>query len=818
MRSLTRSLLVLLVVCPIASAASPRLNLILPPGGQQGTELDVTVSGSRLADVQEILFYKPGIEVLAVEPVNDSSFKAKLRIAPDCRLGLHDLRVRTATGVSRLQTFSVGVLPEIQEQEPNNDFEAPQPIPFGAVVNGVAENEDVDYFVIDAKKNERISAEVEGIRLGITLFDPFISILDDKRFELATSDDSALVFVDGVCSILAPEDGKYIIQVRESAYAGNGQCRYRLHVGNFPRPRATLPAGGPAGETVEVTWIGDVNGTTTTPVTLPAEPTADFGLVAADDQGTAPYPNDFRVSPFGNVLEVEPNDDHNAATPFTPPLALNGVLGAQGDVDHFTFKASKGQVLDVRVFARTLRSPLDSVLNIAKKGGGNVAGNDDTNGPDSYIRFTAPEDGDYVVIIQDHLKMGGPDYFYRIELTPVQPTLTMGVPNEVERRFTGRTYVSVPKGSRQAILVTATRADFGGDLRIGAQGLPAGVAIECDTMPANQGQFPVLFTAAADAPTAGTLATITGTPTDENLKIPSVFRHTVELTLGANNVPFWTRTVDKLAVVVAEEAPYSIEVIEPKVPLVRNGTMNLKVVAQRKEGFTSKIRLRLPWLPPGVGASGSVEIPEGQTEALIPMNANGNAELRTWKVVVDGAADSPAGFVSVSSQLANLTIAEPFIGLAFQNATVEQGKSVNFLIKMTKLHDFPDEAEIELVGLPNQATTDVKKANQDVTELVFPITTTDQSPDGKHGNLFCKVTVTMNGEPIVHNIGKGELRIDKPLPPKPDAVAAAPPTPKPEPEKQAEKPLSPLEKLRLDAAERAKAQTSDANGTPAPTQ
>jgi hypothetical protein len=60
--------------------------------------------------------------------------------------------------------------------------------------------------------------------------------------------------------------------------------------------------------------------------------------------------------------------------------------------------------------------------------------------------------------------------------------------------------------------------------------------------------------------------------------------------------------------------------------------------------------------------------------------------------------------------------------------------------------------------------------------------------------------------------GGGVLRIDAPPPPKPAAPAAppaaAPAAPAPEPVKTAPppKPLSRLEKLRLDARERAKAQ------------
>ena len=90
-----------------------------------------------------------------------------------------------------------------------------------------------------------------------------MAILNAKRFELGVSDDAALVWRDGFTSIIAPEDGKYIIQVRESAYSGNGGCLYRLHVGNFPRATAVMPAGGKPGETLAVRWIGDAAGETT---------------------------------------------------------------------------------------------------------------------------------------------------------------------------------------------------------------------------------------------------------------------------------------------------------------------------------------------------------------------------------------------------------------------------------------------------------------------------------------------------------------------------------------------------------------------------
>ncbi len=802
------TLVVLALFGSEASASSPSLTGVRPLGGRRGTEVEINFTGARLADAKEVMIYQPGITTTKLTVVNDGQVKVMLKIAPDARLGLYDLRMRTATGISELRTLSVGALKDVGEIEPNNDFAKPQPLSMNVTVNGIAENEDVDYFAVEAKKGERITAEVEGIRLGVTLFDPYVAILDSKRFELASSDDAALVWQDGFASILAPADGTYIVLVRESAYAGNSACLYRLHIGNYPRFTATVPGGGKLGESVSVRWIGDVQGEKTTTQVLPATPERDYGVSAQDERGVAPYPNLFRLSPFGNTLEVEPNDNHATATPFTAPAALNGVIGKPGDVDHFLFKATKGQTFDVRVFARQLRSPLDAVLYLGAKNGGAMLGNDDSAGPDSYFRFAAPNDGEFVIWINDQLQKGGPDYSYRIEVSSVAPKLALSVPNESINRGTGVIGVAVPKGNRQAILVNAGRTDFGGELAITAANLPVGVTFEADTMAASIGTFPVVLSAAPDAPVAGSFANLSGKHVDPKQAIPSEFHQMVELVLGQNNVPFWNRYVDKIPVAVCDEAPYSIEIVEPKVPLVRGGSMALKVVAKRKPGFTAPIAVSLPWNPPGIASSGGVSIPEKQNEALIPINADGGAELRTWKVVVNGSSNGPSGPLLVSSQLAKLTVAPQFVTLAFQAASVEQGKEVDMAVKVNKAVDFPGEATVSLIGLPNKVTTEVKKITKDTPDLIFHLKTDPASPAGNHANLFCQVVITKDGEPIVHNLGTGQLRIDVPLPAKPNApapaaapkpVVAAPPAAAPP------KPPTRLEKLRLESKERAKA-------------
>ena len=174
----------------------------------------------------------------------------------------------------------------------------------------MADNEDVDYFVVEAKKGERITAEVEGIRLGITLFDPYVAILDAKRFELASSDDAALVWQDGFASIIAPEDGKYIIQVRESAYAGNGALP-------LPAPRRQLPpADGDRARRRQARRDGrgpldrrrrrrdDDEGHA-----AGRRRSATSASSPRTTRGSPPIPTPSGSRPFGNVIEAEPNDD-----------------------------------------------------------------------------------------------------------------------------------------------------------------------------------------------------------------------------------------------------------------------------------------------------------------------------------------------------------------------------------------------------------------------------------------------------------------------------------------------------------------------------
>ena len=810
----TLTLLALLGLALPAAAASPRLTDVLPTGGTRGTEVAVTFAGSRLADAQELLVYRPGITVKALTVVGPQAVKATLTIAPDCPLGEHAFRLRTAGGVSELRTFWVGALPVVAEVEPNSDFLTPQAIPLNSTVAGIITAEDVDYFVVDCKKGQRLAVEVEGMRLGTLFWDPYVAILDARRFELATSDDAPTLGQDAGCAVLIPADGKYVVQLRESAYGGGAKAHYRLHIGTFPRPTGLIPAGGRPGDEVELRFVGDPKGEVRQKVKLPAAADPDYRVFCQTADGVSPAGFRFRLADLPNTLDKPAAVGPAAATVGPVPGAFHGLV-KPGESRFFKFAGKKGQAFDVQCYARRLGSPLDPVVYLhAANGpalGAQVAANDDTAGPDSAFRATLPADGDYYLRVHDHLNKGGPDYFFRIEVTPPAPATTANLPkvngNDVSNQ--DRQSVVVPKGGRYATLVMTTRTNWSGPAAVAFPTLPAGVTAAGPTATADQATVPVVFEATAAAAVGATLTPVRVTPADGKTSAAAETRLDVNFNIGTNNTPFHRYFTDRVAVAVVEAAPYSIDVVEPKSAVPRNGATALRVVATRAAGFTGPITVTPLYAPPGFGIQGSATIPAGQTEIALSLNVTANAALKKWQTAVVAVADGGKGRVWISSKLFTLEAGPPVLALKQERAAVDQGQKTQVVCKVTLPEGFAGPATVKLLGLPAKVTAPDLTVTAATKELAFDVATDKTTPAGKH-KLFCQVTVTRNGETLTQSAGGGELRVDVPLPPKVVAAAPAKPaTPTAVPPVAAKPPekkrLTRLEQLRSEQEEREKA-------------
>ncbi|MCA9234907.1 MAG: PPC domain-containing protein [Planctomycetales bacterium] len=759
----TRTILALCVVMSAARAGEPRLDRLEPQGAQRGTVATIDFVGPRIGKApQGLVLEHPGLEVRKLESVDGNRLRAELALAADCRLGIHPVRVHTATGLSNLVTLHVGALTEASEAEPNDSAGEPQMIELDTVINGVVKPADVDCYAVELQSGDRLSVEIEGLRLGRTFFDPAIAVLGPDGAEVAFCDDAAPAHQDAFLSLIAGQAGRHVVVVRDSAMQGNDASSYRLHVGRFPRPAAVYPPGGRPGEKLEVRWIGDAAGDRTETIQLPAEATDEFLCHAADERGVSPSPLTLRVVDVPNVLEVEPNNGREQATEMPAVAAACGVIDADGDLDHFRFAAKKGQAIDLRLYAQQIGSPLDGILRVYKLDGRQLAANDDDRGePDSYLRFNPPEDGEYLVRIEDRIQQGGPHYVYRIEATRPAPVVDVRI--EEQRRYESQTVV-VPRGNRTAIMVTASRRDVGGPLHVTAGDLPAGVSVQTPELAGDYNRVPMVFDATADAPVTAGLYSLTATPAEQGKQLASRFLQQTWLVRGRNNFPVWNYFAPRPAIAVTEPAPFRLRLVEMQAPLVQNGSKNLQVVAERDEGFTAGIRIRTLYNPPGVSANNSLSIREKENEAALPVTAGGNAKPGDWDMVVVGEADVD-GRIVVSTQLAKMRVAPGHMGLTFGTVATGQGVDAEYVIPLEQRTPFDGVAKLELLGLPPGVTAPVVEIDKTAEQVVFPLTVAADARVGRHRSVMCRVTLTEAGEPVVQTVGSGELRIDPQKPP-----------------------------------------------------
>ena len=127
------------------------------------------------------------------------------------------------------------------------------------------------------------------------------------------------------------------------------------------------------------------------------------------------------------------------------------------------------------------------------------------------MKVTPSETTNYFVRIRDAMGDGGRDFGYRVEITPADPRVAVKIPEVARNDTQARQYIAVPRGNRFATLISAKRANFGGELTFGIEGLPEGLTLSADTMAKNLEAMPLVFEAASSAPVAGRLLDWLGT-------------------------------------------------------------------------------------------------------------------------------------------------------------------------------------------------------------------------------------------------------------------------------------------------------------------
>ncbi|HSR70108.1 MAG TPA: hypothetical protein VLU25_19420 [Acidobacteriota bacterium] len=151
----------------------------------------------------------------------------------------------------------------------------------------------------------------------------------------------------------------------------------------------------------------------------------DFGLTALRlEQGIlstiavseGPVFSSFDItSSLDAVPEQEPNDTLETAGDLQLPARVSGVVTPVQDTDLFSFQASQGDILTVYTQTERGVSRLDSFLSLETPSGELLAFNDLNRllrRFDSFLQVVLPDDGEYVLRVEDFALQGGPAFTY----------------------------------------------------------------------------------------------------------------------------------------------------------------------------------------------------------------------------------------------------------------------------------------------------------------------------------------------------------------------------------------------------------------------
>ena len=784
-RCLLTLLAVMLDPAGAFAGSSPELNSVMPRGVQRGREHTLHLKGVRLTGAEEVFFYGKGITTKSVKVIDHKKLEVVVNVEADCRLGEHVLQVRCDKGVSDFRTIFVGPYPAVAEKEPNNDFATAKKIKLNQTAVGQIRAEDQDYFVVSLKAGTRMSVEVEAMRLG-TFFDSKIFVFDANKKEVAVCDDTELFNQDGFVTVTAPADGDYFVMIRDAAFASVNNANYRLHIGDYDRPRAMFPSGGNKGVKLMTEMFAPlalegwrVAAGKSVEISLPGDPRAQEVF------GDGPSALPLRVVSFQNFVRADDAENFNFKTALevATPIAINARITRPEQRHFYSFHAKKNKKLSIDVFAKRIGSPLDPIVNVFDAKRKSLIGSDDAKDrPDSFLVFNPPADGVYSLRLMDYFGRGDDDMIYRVEITPVDPLLTLNIKRNGRFSQT-RMAMAVPQGGRFAAIVSAKKEHFTSDVELQFEGLPEGVSVTSKLLKKNANELPVVFEATEDCEFDLSLVTVSAKAANANTKAetkadselaPTFTTKFTATSLDSrgppNNSSYHPTVVDKLAVGVVDPLPFSIAVEPLKAPLVREGSARVKVVAHRDEGFKEKILLQFPYRSPGIGTFFQIVMKADQTEIEYPINANKGAQLGEWPFYVIASANVQ-GPAWTSSKLETLSVEEPFVALESKRTVCTRNASVKLVCEIEQLREFTGEATAELKGLPPHMTiAEPQKFDKATKEITFVLKTNDKTPFGQHKSIFVEVSVPVGDGRSVARAGTIVLQVNRPLNSKPKVV------------------------------------------------
>ncbi|MEM9236566.1 MAG: PPC domain-containing protein [Verrucomicrobiota bacterium] len=731
-------------------------------------------------------------------------------IAPDAPLGEYFLRVRTRKKISEMLSFWVTPFPVVPEENAyadtdkrrNDRPEDAQEVPLNSTVVGLGSTNhtanDRDVYKVTLNKGQRCSCQILNARLGTfhqgNLTDMSIEVHDEEGQRIARASRSFLFAHDPVVSFKAPKAGSFYVTVKQQKDTEGAKLHYALHIGDFPRPALTFPLGGQAGKPLDLEVI-HLDGTRSNltaklpgKVGLFEESMVDLNSVSSFPE--IPSPNKVQAAPFPNVMETSGDGDQRVEQAL--PFALNGVIKTEGEKDWYRFTAKKGEKYRVRTYAMTLGSKLDPIIWIKPAEGTESRINleqDDSSWEghdweghsyrhqvkdrlDPIVIFEPDVDGDYLLGIADTRRESGADYVYRVEFQPHRDSaFTYFQPYPYAPFDFLRDVIGFHRGSsfdRPMMILNGFGSTYDGPMKLEAVGLPEGVRFESPVFTRKDRVIQTVWSVDASAELGSGLFELVPRALDDDGDIIGSLAQTNSVNDQRGGfAPHFNRT--RIAAYgILEEAPFDIRIKQPRIGLARNAELDLEVHVTRKGDFKGALYLEATWLPTGVSKQPPIIIQAGEDVGYYKLSATNQAQVGSYQVTITARENeggdrlSGIGFHYVCAPLVDIEVQEPYLEIALERTSFEQGKTGEIMGRVKYLREFSGTATASLLRLPHGVSlAEEPKISYGQEEVLFPLKVEPDALTGQYKEISCDVKISDDGQVIHQQSGSGVIRIDE---------------------------------------------------------
>jgi hypothetical protein len=740
----------------------PSISGTSPLAVAPGQALALKIRGGNLIGAAQIWSSFPATAVLDAAVPNNGKNAGEavftFTLPPEAPVGVHGLRVANGTGISNLWLVMVDDLPSVAQVKPNGNPMQAQVLTLPAGVDGNVDSLTRNYYKFTAAAAQTLSFEVVARRFGSAL-DPMLRILDLQGRELAYSDDAAGLGGDSRLTHIFKDAGEYIVEVRDIRFQGGGNFNYRLRIGDFPCVTTPYPMGVKKGAPAQLAFAGSrLEGAQAVTVNIPNENPITFLNVGVKlPNGTASGFGSVSVGSSDEALEVEPNDEPAMATRVNYGASLNGRFDKPGDVDRFVFTAKAGQRFMFTGITRQQGSPADLYLKILKADGGQVVAADDNGAAEGALDFNPPADGDYTLVVEELVKRGGPDYAYRIAVTPFQAGFDLSVSTDT---------LNVPLQGTSTVTVTSVRRGYDGPIELSLAEGPANVASTGAVIGVGQNSAVLTILNSGAAPDGKIYPVkILGKAKIGEVEYVAQATATTAQKAAFAATPLPPQLISQSIALGTNPQPFFVLRTEPaELVFGKNLTASVKIKSIRAADFPEAITFAIDpaqnGLPAGVTAAVK-PIDKDKNEVDIVFTAAAAAPLGSFSGVLVGSGKKGNDTVVQAAPAVRFSLRVPFVVKTdIGAAKIVKGAMLKGKVVAERNPAYNGPIVLTFANLPKGVTAAEATIPEGKTEVEITLTAAADAQVGTIENLSVKGEGTAGGQKFAETAANAKLIVE----------------------------------------------------------